>query len=91
MSDFFRFRTASPRTLGVLIDLEQVCAIWEGDTQGHIMIELSGHERPLEVLGDFYDLCKNWIEHEDPTDIVPLKKKPSPPKRRGKSQVKAFA
>ncbi len=58
-------RFATPAGEGVILELSQMIACWEGKTPGTTVLHIAGVEEPIVVLVDFEDFTNDFISYID--------------------------
>ncbi len=58
-------RFATPAGEGVILELSQMIACWEGKTPGTTVFHILGLDEPIMVLVDFEDFAADFISYID--------------------------
>ena len=58
-------RFATPGGEGVVLELSQMIACWEGKTSGTTSFHLAGIDEPIMVLVNFEDFVADYVSYHD--------------------------
>ena len=58
-------RFATPAGEGVILELSQMIACWEGKTPGTTVFHILGIDEPIMVLVDFEDFVADYVSYHD--------------------------